>query len=222
MTENADMNFIEVPFLDIANKETPLQDISHLLDDLPRNDIAQVPWPRFSYKPAASFSIGHSNDCIFIKYYISENFVKADFHQTNEPVYKDSCVEFFISFGEDKKYYNFEFNCAGTCLSGFGSGKDDRQLLRKNVIDHIRRQTLLRRDNDEDQEPSIYWEITIAFPLEAFCFHDLHSLKGQLCRINFYKCGDDLPEPHFLSWAPIYAEEPNFHRSEFFGTMTFC
>jgi hypothetical protein len=46
-------------------------------------------------------------------------------------------------------------------------------------------------------------------------------MKGKKCRANFYKCGDDLPEPHFLAWNMINTEEPDFHRPEFFGTLEF-
>lgn len=38
---------------------------------------------------------------------------------------------------------------------------------------------------------------------------------------NFYKCGDKLQTPHFLSWNPINLEKPNFHCPEFFGTLNF-
>jgi hypothetical protein len=46
-------------------------------------------------------------------------------------------------------------------------------------------------------------------------------LKGKTCRANFYKCGDDLPEPHFLSWNNIIADKPDFHLPQYFGTLTF-
>jgi hypothetical protein len=38
---------------------------------------------------------------------------------------------------------------------------------------------------------------------------------------NFYKCGDELPTPHFLSWNPIEWKEPSFHRPEQFGKLIF-
>jgi hypothetical protein len=39
-------------------------------------------------------------------------------------------------------------------------------------------------------------------------------------RANFYKCGDLTAHPHFLSWNPIDLPKPDFHRPEFFGTLT--
>jgi hypothetical protein len=38
-------------------------------------------------------------------------------------------------------------------------------------------------------------------------------------RANLYKCGDLLRTPHYLSWSPIEAAKPDFHRPEQFGTL---
>jgi hypothetical protein len=40
-------------------------------------------------------------------------------------------------------------------------------------------------------------------------------------KANFYKCGDELQTPHFLSWNPIEIDQPDFHRPDFFGTLEF-
>ena len=47
------------------------------------------------------------------------------------------------------------------------------------------------------------------------------SLDGQTIKANFYKCGDELQTPHFLSWNPINIEKPDFHRPDFFGSLEF-
>jgi hypothetical protein len=54
-------------------------------------------------------------------------------------VHEDSCVEFFISFEEDSSYYNLEINCIGTCLFGYGKGKDEREMVDPVVIRKIKR-----------------------------------------------------------------------------------
>lgn len=212
---------IEAPCVAGADRHTPIREVSVLMDSLVKNTMDHTPWPAYEYKPQVHFVVAHSNNCVFIKYYIKEKVVKADYQRTNEPVYKDSCVEFFISFGAGEGYYNFEFNCVGACLCGYGPGKQGRQLLSQELIERIRRQTLVKRESDL-VEPFVYWELTIVIPVEVFCFHQLTTLKGQQCGVNFYKCGDDLPQPHYLTWANIESEEPNFHLSEFFGKMTFA
>jgi hypothetical protein len=51
--------------------------------------------------------------------------------------------------------------------------------------------------------------------------HNITSLSDKKYRGNFYKCGDNLPRPHFLAWNNIQSEEPNFHLSAFFGDLLF-
>ena len=49
----------------------------------------------------------------------------------------------------------------------------------------------------------------------------IESFDGKEMGANFYKCGDELPTPHFLSWNPIEWAEPSFHRPEQFGKLIF-
>lgn len=39
---------------------------------------------------------------------------------------------------------------------------------------------------------------------------------------NFYKCGDDLPAPYYLSWNKIIAPKPDFHYPDFFWGNNIC
>ncbi len=179
-----------------------------------------APWPVFNYKPSVTFSLAHSNDSLLIKFKVKEHAIKAEYINTNDPVFKDTCVEFFIALGEEKEYYNFEFNCIGTCLSAFGASKENRTFLSEDIINNIKYQVLLKKDNTSAK--SIYkWELTVMIPLNVFCFHHVISFKGMNCFANFYKCGDSLPEPHFLSWNSITSPEPNFHLRDFFGKVNF-
>ena len=95
------MEKLNVSYLDSANKKIDLHQASFTLDTFERNLIDVAPWPDFTYKPKASFSIGYTHDCIFLKYFVVENSVRAICGNSNEPVSEDSCVEFFISFDSD-------------------------------------------------------------------------------------------------------------------------
>ena len=61
----------------------------------------------------------------------------------------------------------------------------------------------------------------MAIPLSIFIHHSFSSLSGKEGRVNFYKCGDQLPVPHFVAWNNIQSAEPNFHLPEFFGEIYF-
>jgi hypothetical protein len=214
------MNKLVVPYLPGVEKVS-IEEISSVMDRKQRHSISISPWPEYPYKPEVSFAIAHKDDCIFIKFYIQEKFIRALNRRSNDPVFQDSCVEFFIAFDEGDGYYNLEFNCIGTCLLGFGKGAKPRSLIPEEYIQSIKRQALIRCWNEGGAMQNT-WELTLAIPLKVFIYHSITSLKDRKCRVNFFKCGDELPEPHFLAWQRIESELPNFHLPEFFGTAQFA
>jgi hypothetical protein len=215
------MKQIEIPFFEEIYKDADLGKISTFLDKLEFKSIETQSWPEYHYKPTIMFSMAHSGDCIFIKFYVVEKFVQAIYRQNNEPVSKDSCVEFFIALDNGSDYYNFEFNCIGTCKAGFGTkNRKDRHYLPDEIIDQINRQALIKTGKN-NSGGLITWELTVAIPLEVFCYSKVISFKGLNGRANFYKCGDNLPEPHFIVWNEVKASQPDFHLPEFFGNIHF-
>lgn len=71
------------------------------------------------------------------------------------------------------------------------------------------------------KEGNFEWSLTVALPIELFSLNNITPLSGRSVKANFYKCGDELPEPHYLSWSRVGTERPNFHTPEFFGTIYF-
>ena len=212
------MKHLLVEMLDRAGLNAAINEVSFFLDDVNKHSLEQVPWAEYDYKPGVHFAMAYGPHCIFLKYYVNEKFIYAANGVVNGAVYEDSCVEFFISFENEKAYYNFEFNCIGTARVGYGEKKTDRELLPDGLINGIKYQALI-----SNQKPGedIHWELTVAIPFNVFCHHELKEIKGKKCRANFYKCGDLLPTPHFISWSSIKSTEPNFHLPEFFGNLKF-
>jgi hypothetical protein len=70
-------------------------------------------------------------------------------------------------------------------------------------------------------EPMINWTLTVAIPIQIFCFHHFSSIQHQKTKMNFFKCGDDLSQPHYLAWSNVTSEKPDFHLPEFFGRVEF-
>ncbi len=213
------MKRITVPRLENLYHDTPLHQVSAALDLLPLHQIAEAPWSETTENPKVNFAIAYNKDCIFLKYHVKEKSVRAIHRQTNAPVYKDSCVEFFIAFNGEKEYYNLEFNCLGTCLAGFGQNKQQRSLLSAHSIGRIKHLAQLNVSSSSSRQ--VAWQLTLAIPSAVFTAHGAIALKGKTARVNFYKCGDGLPVPHYLAWSNIRTEEPNFHLPEFFGEMQF-
>lgn len=215
------MKKIKTSYIAAIDRHSLLSDISDSLDRLEKNEVSHHLWPASAAKPDVRFTIAHHSDCIFLKYYVTESTLRAFCLKPNEPVYQDSCVEFFVSFKGDINYYNLEFNSLGTCLLGYGSGRNDRQLLPVDVITQIKHLAVIQSASPSTATASYNWQLTLMIPIEVFSNSSISSLQGASAKANFYKCGDELPEPHFLAWNKIDAPSPDFHLPEFFGQLDF-
>ncbi len=188
------------------------------LNKFPRYQMTHFLWEQPELKPEVNFTMAYDDDHIFLKFFVNEHFIKAIYRQVNDPVYKDTCVELFIAFGDDKNYYNLEFNCIGTCLGQYGADKYNRGFLPVNALKTIKSKSNIK--NPELQN-GYQWELTLKIPTKVFIYHYGANIFNDNIRLNLYKCGDDLEQPHYLAWSNIKSAEPNFHLSEFFGTGTF-
>lgn len=194
------------------------KEMNVLLENCPANHIDQISWKDYPYKPEVTFKIAYSDQAIALKFEVNERYLRINTFQTNGPVWKDSCVEFFISF-QNSFYYNLEFNALGIALIGYSS--NDRSLKKRlpdDIVEKIKSFSSIKSPIDKE---GVNWNLTLYIPLEVFKFETLQSLEGLSCKANFYKCGDLLPQPHYLSWSPISSPEPNFHLPEFFGKIKF-
>jgi len=199
-----------------------LAEISARLDDLtPVYQIDTDNWNITDYKPEVNFRIAYSNTEIYIKYYVKEEYIKAEKTGINGDVYKDSCVEFFVSPGDDGIYYNFEFNTIGAFLVGSGTGRENSERIDPVITEKIRCLPSLGYEPFPERKSSKEWTLTVAIPVTVFFRHKIKKLKGKEFRANFYKCGDDLTKPHYLTWNPVLSEKPDFHRPEYFGLISF-
>jgi hypothetical protein len=213
---------LEVRKLDFATDYPGLDEISDRLDSLNiRNPVEEVNWNEFDYKPVVKFSIAYTAHEILLKYYVTENWFKAEKTEPNQMVCEDSCVEFFVSPGDDRIYYNLEFNGIGTCLLGSGTGRENSSRADLKIISRIRRKTSVGKEIVSERSGEFSWTITLAIPFDVFFHHQITSLKGKAFRANFYKCGDKLSVPHYLTWNPVGTETPDYHRPEFFGLLKF-
>ncbi|PKL38527.1 MAG: hypothetical protein CVV44_11625 [Spirochaetae bacterium HGW-Spirochaetae-1] len=178
-------------------------------------------WPEFSTTPQVTFRIGHGGDRIWLKYYVREKHLLSSITGINGPVHRDSCVEFFFSPCSDGFYYNLEFNCTGVPHVSYGSGRGDRSDIDPVILRSIETRSSLGPGPLEERNGDFFWELALAIPVDIFVHDGLHSFGGLRARGNFYKCGDDTPEPHYLSWNPVKTEKPDFHRYESFGELIF-
>lgn len=209
------MRSLTIPYLCSGDNLSSNDQLFALVQSWPMQKVAEQPWPAFPYKPDVEFFIAHTGEHIVLTFNVEEKEVRHENTVINSSVWEDSCVEFFVSFDE-RGYYNFEFNCIGTALVGFGKDRTDRKLLPVTLVQRIRCFTKM------EKKPSGYaWQIQAVIPLSVFMYHAVFNLEGKKCKANFYKCGDKLMQPHFLVWNNIETAEPDFHQPAFFGDLEF-
>ncbi len=217
------MKTLKVNKFEHASDLPPMEEISALLDGLDvRHRIGELNWRGYEYSPEAGFSIARTPLEILLKYYVRETWFKAEKTETNQEVYEDSCVEFFVSPSDDGIYYNFEFNAIGTCLMGAGTGRHDRKRADPRVIAEIRRLASAGNRPISEGEGDFTWTLTLAIPFSTLIHHKADVREGTIFRANFYKCGDKLTMPHYLTWNQVGTDKPDFHRPEFFGSLEFA
>lgn len=215
------MKIFQARSLQSKSSNPPIEELSQMMDNEPRQEIGTLNWQGYDYMPDVQFVIAYNDNEIFLKYYVRESFLKAEMTESNQNVFEDSCVEFFVAPGNDGIYYNFEFNAIGTCLLGSGKGRADSRRVAPAHIDKVRRLPSLGNTPFAERKGEFSWELTIAIPYAVFFNHDVKELRGKSFRANFYKCGDKLSIPHYVSWNPIGTEKPDFHRPEYFGEVKF-
>lgn len=215
---------ISVKKISFPCKKPPIALVEKMMDScsVEFHKIDCLNWKAYPYKPEVKFRIAWSNEEIYLQYKVKEKYVRAKFTEdSGAQPYKDSCVEFFMIPAEDSIYYNLEMNCIGTCTFAGGAKRQDRTRFGNDVTSQIRRSSTLGKNGFDTLTGDFEWSITIAVPLSIYSLSKVQSPGGRTIKANFYKCGDELPEPHYLSWNPINLEKPNFHTPNFFGEIYF-
>lgn len=199
-----------------------IHEVRDALGSLPdRHRIDVINWDSHRYMPGVSFSAAYNRDLIFIRYFVRENFFRAEKTEPCSEVYEDSCVEFFVAPGDDGCYYNFEFNAIGTCLVASGSSRKNRMYAGSREMAMIRRTGSAGTEPIAGKAGLFEWDLTVAISTGIFSGPPVKDLAGSSFRVNFYKCGDRLMLPHYLTWNPVGTPVPDFHQPAFFGLMDF-
>ncbi len=183
--------------------------------------IETINWTEYPYKPDVKFKMAYCNNHILLKYYVTEESIRAREARVNGAVHKDSCVEFFFSTNGKNTYYNFEFNCVGIPHVAYGQGRANRASIDPGILKLIKVKSSLGNQPFEEKTGGHQWEMMIIIPKECLINDKDIVLKGLNANANFYKCGDDTSKPHYVTWNPIGTENPDYHQPAYFGELSF-
>ena len=163
------------------------------------------------YRPEARAYVAWDASGLHVLLCAREETIVAKAKAFDGDVWLDSCLEFFFRpFEDDPRYINIETNAAGAALIGIGPHRDDRVRLSECPPGMNFRASA---------HCGGWWAVAYAVPnavIEGWFGRPLTA--GSALRGNFYKCDETL-HPHFGSWSPVEAPEPDFHQPDFFGEL---
>ncbi len=168
-----------------------------------------------SFGISGKAELSYDDKALYVRLSATERDIRAELKEPLDQPCRDSCLEFFFSpVDGDSRYFNVEFNPNALMFLGFGAGRDT--LIRLMPMSDSLFSAESRKTGDG-------WEIEYAIP-HAFVrlfFPTYAPARGYKMHGNFYKCGDETKNEHYLSWNPVRSDLPDFHRQSDFGTIIF-
>ena len=195
---------------------------AELWDETPFMAIDCYPWNINDYKPVSFAKMLYSDTHIHVLMTAFENQIKAEFEKTNDPVYKDSCLELFLNPCPEMghKYINLECNPLGTVLLGIGKNRYDRILIHDTPQELLAvKHSVIKAKLDDYRDTHWSVEFSISLPFLEKYLGKFHFANGKMMRGNFYKCGDETAYPHYGCWNQVCHHTPDFHKPEYFGYL---
>jgi len=214
-----------------VNKLNSPLEINGVWDKSPWNKMDALELKHFmgdkpEHFPLTKAKIAYDDVAIYVIFQVADQYVKAVHDQNQDPVYKDSCVEFFfIPSGKiENGYFNLEMNCGGTMLFHHQlKPRTGSVEINPTHLSQIKIATTLPKIVDPEINSKTTWVVEYSIPFSILKeYHDFSSpTEGTNWRANFYKCADESSYPHWLTWSPVEHPEPNFHLPEYFGQLEF-
>ena len=181
------------------------------------------------HHPRTSARLLYDERGIYGIFRVEDRYVRCLRTGYHDPVWKDSCVEFFAQPKPDCGYLNFEFNCGGAFLCCHITNPEREGDWFKEFVkvppgigQTIRARSSLPPRIEPEIVEAVVWTLSFFIPFALFEHYvgPLGALPGQVWRGNFFKCAEDNSHPHWASWSPV--DEFNFHRPNCFGTIQFA
>ena len=194
----------------------------HILTLADKAEIEYYPWDKNGYMPKTEARAVFTEKGFHLLLISHENEILASRKNMNDPVCRDSCMEFFFNPDPENnnKYFNFEFNPLGTLYLGVGKSRLEHMKIADTAPEMFRIRPSIFTNSAENFSSQI-WSIQFFIPfgfIEKY-FGKLKFGSGMNMTGNFYKCAEDTKHPHFGCWNKITSDVPDFHRPECFGNL---
>jgi len=177
------------------------------------------------HHPETRFRLQYDGAGLYGLFAVRDRYVRCVAEKFQDPVCRDSCVEFFVQPTGGAGYLNFEFSAAGTMLAqqhpDVNRPRDVIRPLTETEVAGVRIFHSLPGRTDGEITEEIRYELGFFLPFSIFagaCGAPVPT-AGTVWRGNVYKCGDHTSHPHWASWRPV--RRLDFHDPECFGGLVF-
>lgn len=180
----------------------------------PYNEMKSYHWEADSpYRPLTFCKLGVVGDTLTAMLKCYESNPRAVYEDRDDPMYLDSCLEFFVAPVEGRaEYVNVESNSKGAFLCEFGDGKYNRRLC----ADLSELSPIVESFSGNDENGS-YWGVKVELTKAFICsIYNCNDFSYGIIKANFYKCGDDCDIQHYIAFAPVTTLPPGFHNPDCF------
>ncbi len=189
--------------------------------DFPVAAINSFHWEKDGYSRPESYAavFGVEGEGIHAVLWSFEDNLRIECQKRDDPVYTDSCLEFFIAPVEgDRRYMNFEVNPKGVYLSQIGEIRENRRFIKEFTDLEPVIETMTVEENGKTA-----WGYDILLPCEFISALYGVDFKIEECTAkgNFYKCADSSVTPHYGAHFPVTTAALGFHNPDCFGNIIF-
>ena len=182
-----------------------------------------------AHRPETAVKLLYDDAGLYVIFRVRYKYIRCVHANYSDPVYLDSCVEWFVQPRAEHGYFNIETNCGGAILCSYiedPTRNEDGRLRRFQTVPfELARRIAIFHSLPAVVDPEIVesreWRIEYFVPFSVFehFVGTIRPVSGQTWHANFYKCGNDTSHPHWVSWSPIRARD--FHRPQEFAPITF-
>lgn len=198
---------------------------------VPALSIDQFHLESRSRHPRTQAKLLYDSENLYVHFRVEDNHVYSVYTNYQDPVCRDSCVEFFVEPIPGKGYFNFEINCGGAMLLFFIADAErnpEGYFMRYvrvplDVVKQVKLYHSMPQTTPVTIHEPVTWTIEAAIPFALFQ-HYLPEFRAEAAhrmRGNLFKCGGDIGHYHWASWMPAQ-EELNFHQPDVFGDLIFA
>jgi hypothetical protein len=216
---NKNLESLCIPYVKELSQCSVDEVINMIEDRGVRRTIDSLNWSsEFPYHPLTTISLAHTDDTLYIDFFVRSNYLRAMNYQTNDPVEEDSSVAVYLKHPESTSCVALLFNCIGTVKGAIVEADGKRQLIDPTKLAGITRYASCGTRPFNELEGLFTWNLLVEVPLDLIGVTYAGTpvaLKG-----NFYKCASGTSQPHYLSWMPVHTDKPSFSRQEYFGDIT--